>query len=240
MLRAATRSSSRRCSRWPPATTDVDVPPTLRALLATRLDQLDEAERRVLERGSVEGEIFHRGAVQALAPEETQVTTRLAALVRHELIRPDRAQLAGDDGYRFRHLLIRDAAYDALPKTVRADLHARFADWLDDHGHALVERDEIVGYHLEQAARYRAELGRPDSALAERAAVRSPPPVGAQRSAWITEPRSRSSPARPSSLRPLRFDLALELEAAWAIDLVDVRAAAEAADAVAARAGRRG
>ena len=44
-----------------------------------RLDQLDDAERRVLERGSVEGEVFHRGAVQALTPEETQVTTRLAA-----------------------------------------------------------------------------------------------------------------------------------------------------------------
>ena len=112
----------------------VDVPPTLKALLAARLDQLDVAERRVLERGSVEGEIFHRGAVQALAPEDTQVTTRLAALVRHQLVRPDRAQIAGDDGYRFRHLLIRDAAYEALPKAVRADLHARFADWLDEHG----------------------------------------------------------------------------------------------------------
>ena len=47
---------------------EVDVPPTLKALLATRLDQLDEAERRVLERGSIEGEVFHRGAVQALGP----------------------------------------------------------------------------------------------------------------------------------------------------------------------------
>src|SRR5262245_21387774 len=99
------------------AKAEVDVPPTLKALLAARLDQLDEPERKVLERGSVEGEIFHRGAVQALAPEETQVTTRLAALVRRQLVRPDRAQLAGDDGYRFRHLLIRAAAYDALPKT---------------------------------------------------------------------------------------------------------------------------
>ena len=150
----------------------VDVPPTLKALLAARLDQLDEAERRVLERGSVEGEIFHRGGVQALAPDETQVTTRLAALVRRQLVRPDRAQIAGDDGYRFRHLLIRDAAYDALPKAVRADLHIRFADWLDEHGHSLVERDEIVGYHLEQAARYMGELGQPDADIAERAVLR--------------------------------------------------------------------
>src|SRR6266545_524985 len=70
------------------------VPPTLRALLAARVDQLEPAERRVLERGAVEGEVFHRGAVQALSPEESQVTPRLAALVRKELIRPDRPQLA--------------------------------------------------------------------------------------------------------------------------------------------------
>jgi len=101
---------------------DVEVPPTLKALLAARLDQLDEPERRVLERGSIEGELFHRGGVQALAPEEPQVTARLTALVRRGLVRPDRAQLAGDDGFRFRHLLIRDAAYDSLPKSVRAEL----------------------------------------------------------------------------------------------------------------------
>ncbi len=56
------------------------MPPTLKALLAARLDRLDESERRVLERGSVEGELFHRGAVQALAPEEREVTARLTAL----------------------------------------------------------------------------------------------------------------------------------------------------------------
>ena len=138
---------------------NVAVPPTLHALLAARLDALESAERSVLERGAIEGEIFHRGAVQALTPEATGVTPRLAALVRKELIRPDRAQLPGDDGFRFRHLLIRDAAYDALPKATRAELHKRFAGWLEEHGAALVELDEILGYHLEQACRYRTELG---------------------------------------------------------------------------------
>ena len=113
---------------------DVEVPPSLKALLAARLDQLDPAERRVLECGSVEGEVFHRGAVQALTPEETQVTPRLAALVRRELIRSDRPQFAGEDGFRFRHLLIRDTAYDALPKATRAELHQRFAAWLEQRG----------------------------------------------------------------------------------------------------------
>jgi len=122
----------------------VVVPPTLQALLAARLDQLDPRERRVLECGAVEGEIFHRGAVQALAPDEPQVTPQLAALVRRELISPDTSQLQGEDGFRFHHLLIRDAAYDGLPKASRAELHERFAAWLDTHA-TCVEQDEIVG-----------------------------------------------------------------------------------------------
>jgi hypothetical protein len=100
--------------------------------------------------------------VQALAPEETKVTPRLAALVRKQLIRPGKPQLAGEDGFRFRHLLIRDAAYEALPKAVRAELHERFAAWLVEQGSRLVELDEILGYHLEQACRYRVELGLPE------------------------------------------------------------------------------
>jgi predicted ATPase/class 3 adenylate cyclase len=137
---------------------DVAVPPTLQALLAARLDQLDRPERRMLERGAVEGEIFHRGGVQALAPEETQVTPRLAALVRKGLIRPDKPQLVGEDGFRFRHLLIRDAAYAGLPKATRADLHQRFAAWLESRGTDLVELDELLGYHLEQAYQYQVAL----------------------------------------------------------------------------------
>jgi len=140
----------------------ITVPPTIQALLAARLDQLDPHERVVLERGSVEGNVFHRGVVEALAPEEHEVPRRLMSLVRKELVRPDRAQLSGDDAFRFRHLLIRDAAYDALPKAERADLHQSFASWLEQHGDELVELDEILGYHLEQAWRYRSELGSPD------------------------------------------------------------------------------
>jgi len=151
---------------------DVEVPPNLRALLAARLDQLEAPERRVLERGAVEGEVFHLGSVTTLTPEESNVTGHLASLVRRALVRPDRPHLPGEDGFRFRHLLIRDAAYDSLPKSERADLHERFSLWLDEHGADLVELDEIVGYHLEQAARYRQELGTPDDALARRASER--------------------------------------------------------------------
>jgi len=153
---------------------DVAVPPTIQALLAARLDQLAGAERRVLERGAVEGQVFHRTAVAALADGDS-VDGELIALVRKDLVRPEQPLLPDDDAYRFRHLLIRDTAYEALPKATRAELHGRFADWLQLHGTMLVELDEILGYHLEQAFRYRAELGPLDDgalATSERAAER--------------------------------------------------------------------
>jgi class 3 adenylate cyclase/tetratricopeptide (TPR) repeat protein len=148
---------------------DVAVPPTLQALLAARLDQLPAPERSVLECGSIEGEIFHRGAVQALALDADGTAPQLDALVRKQLLRRDKPLLAGEDGFRFRHLLIRDAAYDGLAKQLRADLHERFASWLERYGTELVELDELLGYHLERAWRYRVELGTRDDALAARA-----------------------------------------------------------------------
>lgn len=147
---------------------EVAVPATIQALLAARLDQLPPSERATLERGAVEGQVFHRSAVAALDGDPVN----LLPLVRKELVRPSPATLPGDDAFRFRHLLIRDAAYDSLPKATRAELHERFADWLADRAPDLVELDEVVGYHLEQAARYRSELGTPDAAVRGRAAGR--------------------------------------------------------------------
>jgi tetratricopeptide (TPR) repeat protein len=143
----------------------VTVPPTIHLLLAARLDRLDGEERAVIERGSVEGKVFHSGAVATLSPAAARpnVRSRLLALARKELIRPDRAEFAGEDAFRFRHLLIRDAAYQAMPKEQRAELHERFADWLEDVAKdRLAEYEEILAHHLEQAYRYRIELGAAD------------------------------------------------------------------------------
>jgi class 3 adenylate cyclase/tetratricopeptide (TPR) repeat protein len=144
---------------------DIVVPPTIHALLQARIDTLDDDVRVVMERGAVEGEVFHRGSVAELAPPPVQpaVGSHLATLVRKELIRADNPVFADDEAFRFRHLLIRDAAYESLPKATRAQLHERFADWLAKH--ELVERDEILGYHLDQAHRYRCELDPADPAL---------------------------------------------------------------------------
>ena len=107
----------------------LEVPPTLQALLSARIDRLGEQERAAAQRGSVEGRLFHRGAVAALLPEpeRAEVGAHLLSLVRKELIRPDLATLPGDDAFRFGHILIRDAAYDAIPKRQRAALHEQFA-----------------------------------------------------------------------------------------------------------------
>jgi class 3 adenylate cyclase/tetratricopeptide (TPR) repeat protein len=149
---------------------DLAVPPTITALLAARLDQLAPAERTVLECGSVEGQSFHCGTVQVMAPEEHNVPGRLMTLIRKDLVRPDQAVLPGEDAFRFRHLLIRDAAYEALAKADRAQLHERFARWLEERGAELVELDEITGYHLEQAFGYRCELGPADEQARQLAA----------------------------------------------------------------------
>jgi class 3 adenylate cyclase/tetratricopeptide (TPR) repeat protein len=138
----------------------VRTPPTIQALLAARIDALPVRERRVIEAASIEGRGFHRGAVRALVDQKRSVDAALAALVDRELIRHDRPEFAGETGYRFTHILVRDAAYDLLAKRRRADLHVAYAGWLlgrDDRGSAA---DEIVGYHLEQAYEYRSQLGR--------------------------------------------------------------------------------
>jgi class 3 adenylate cyclase/tetratricopeptide (TPR) repeat protein len=156
----------------------VAVPPSIAALLAARLDQLAPDERGLAERASVVGQSFEQAALSELVPagQREALGRGLLALVRKEMIRPDRSLLSAGDAYRFRHLLIRDAAYEALAKAERADLHARFADWLERiSGDRLEEYEEIIGYHLEQAYRYQSELGLLDAAsvaLGQRAAER--------------------------------------------------------------------
>jgi DNA-binding SARP family transcriptional activator/class 3 adenylate cyclase len=151
----------------------IAVPATIQALITARLERLTYEERELLECGAVEGQVFHRRVLVALAGEglAARVQMHLAGLIRKEIIRPHPATIAGDDAFSFRHVLIRDATYDALPKHARADLHGRLARWLEATTEELVERDELAGWHLEQAVRYRRELGRPiDPALAVAAA----------------------------------------------------------------------
>ena len=146
-----------------PDAADDTVPATIHALLAARIDRLEPGERAVLQRASVEGRLFHRGAVAELLAWRGAdgLGAILLALSRKELLRPDRSLYEGDDGFRFNHVLIRDVAYGSMPKELRAGLHTRLASWLEAQANTqLTGQEEIVGYHLEQAYLVRAELGQ--------------------------------------------------------------------------------
>ncbi len=143
---------------------EIAVPPSIQALLAARLDQLGGEERALIEPASVIGITFPEPAVEALVPDPVRpdVPIHLDALTRKQVVHPVPPSAGEADSYRFQHLLIRDAAYNTLLKRTRATLHERFVAWADrvnaDRQRAL-EFEEILGYHLEQAYRYRAELG---------------------------------------------------------------------------------
>jgi DNA-binding SARP family transcriptional activator/tetratricopeptide (TPR) repeat protein len=152
------------------------IPPTIHALLAARLDRLAVEERRLLERGAVVGTVFWPEALEMLsAGDNDDVDAGLEGLVRKQLIQPDKAPFGGRAGYSFRHGLIHETAYLAIPKGERARLHELFGDWLEQVGGRLAaEYEEILGYHLEQAYRYRTELGSPterETAIAKRASL---------------------------------------------------------------------
>jgi class 3 adenylate cyclase/tetratricopeptide (TPR) repeat protein len=140
---------------------ELEVPPTIQGLLAARLDRLSADERAVITRASVVGKRFWEGPVAYLLPENARATVgeKIQQLMRKGLILPDRPLVPGEEGYRFGHLLIRDAAYAGISKKERADLHEQFARWIEENaGERLVEVEEILGYHLEQAFRYVNDL----------------------------------------------------------------------------------
>jgi len=150
---------------------DVDIPETLQALLASRLDRLDPTPRLILERASVEGRRFRIAAIRALAPELSpgDVDEAVASLERRGLVQPE-DEAAGR--WRFAHALVLDAAYRGLSKELRADLHERLADWMIEEDADQADVDESVARHLEHALHLREELGARDersAALAARA-----------------------------------------------------------------------
>jgi class 3 adenylate cyclase/tetratricopeptide (TPR) repeat protein len=156
---------------------ELAIPPTVQALVAARLDALGADERAVIEPASVIGLSFAEEALEELIEAEvaTHLEPRLGALTAKQLIR----RAAGDElVYRFGHLVIKDTAYGSLLKRIRVDLHERFVTWADrvnrERGRET-EFEEILGYHLEQAYRYRTELGVIDAEareVGERAAIK--------------------------------------------------------------------
>jgi len=208
-----------------------EIPPTLSTLLSARLDLLSEAERACAERGAVEGALFHRGAVETLS-HDGDVQPLLERLVERELIRSAPALFVDEAAFRFKHALVRDAAYSGISKRLRAELHERFADWLADKaGDRFEELEEIVGYHLEQACRYRRELGLASEELAERAGWHLA--TAGRRALWRLNYRVAAGLLERAAemSRPLWLDVHLELDLARSHAQSPAQAAAIAAAA---------
>jgi len=147
------------------------VPDTLQALIAARIDHLDPAAKTLLQRGSVVGRVFWRGALEHLSPDVAAHDALLDDLLQREfLLREPRSSITGETAYRFKHALIREVAYAGMAKLARAQYHARFAEWLEERtGEELVE---IRAYHLDQAVEFLTELeGAPPEELAQETAA---------------------------------------------------------------------
>ena len=135
----------------------IRVPPTIQAVLTARLDRLAADEQAAIETAAVMGTFFRRRSLEELLGGE-DLEARLGALVRKELIRPDRT--TSEPAFHFRHLLIREAAYNRIPKERRGELHERFADLIErQFAGRLGEIEELLAYHLERAAVLYGELG---------------------------------------------------------------------------------
>ena len=166
-------SSSNGVATWiggPAGQVGWAMPPSVSALLAARIDRLNEDERAVVGAAAVIGTVFYAEAIAAITGTPLPDVKRvLAALIRKELLRAAVTDLPGVPAYRFLHVLVRDAAYDGLVKASRADWHERLADWLSANGSDAVP-DEIMGHHLASAWEYRAQLGASAGQLRELAA----------------------------------------------------------------------
>jgi tetratricopeptide (TPR) repeat protein len=133
------------------------IPDTLQALIAARIDHLPPAAKTLLQRGSVVGRVFWKGALEHLSPDVEGIDVLLDDLLQREfLLREPRSSISGETAYRFKHFLIREVAYTGMAKLSRAQYHARFAEWLAERtGEELVE---IRAYHLDQAVDFLVEL----------------------------------------------------------------------------------
>jgi class 3 adenylate cyclase/tetratricopeptide (TPR) repeat protein len=147
-----------------------EIPDTVQALIAARIDRLDPVSKAVLQRASVVGRTFWGGAIEYLSRGEGIDDAIDDLLLRDLIVGEARSSLKNETAYRFKHVLIRDVAYASLTKSARANYHAGFAEWLRER--AGDELLEIRAHHLDHAASLLAELdGAPPAELAREASA---------------------------------------------------------------------
>jgi predicted ATPase len=148
----------------------LNLPPTIHALLAARLDRLSPEERPAIEAASVIGELFYLKELHALCDDADadDLDKRLYSLIDRELIGEAKSRFSDDRAFTFRHTLVRDVAYEGISKEKRARLHELLARHLENAARGWSRwYQEIVGYHFERAHNFRAELGLRDQLTGE-------------------------------------------------------------------------
>jgi len=135
------------------------LPTTIRGLVSARLDALPGDERDVILDASINGRIFWRGALERLARDPACLSDALAALERRDLIRRDPvSRIEGDEQWSFKHVLIRDVAYDLQPRARRREGHRHIAEYIE-------ESTPEVGEARAALARHWRGAGEPEQAV---------------------------------------------------------------------------
>lgn len=140
--------------------TELDIPATIESILSARLDMLTASERWLLSCAAVSGEQFSPETVRELGEQELagDAGIVLDSLLHKEFFRQPPLE-RDDENLCFAHILLRDVAYAAIPKRTRARLHEQLATHYEQTASRIVEYEEIIAYHLEQACHYRWEIG---------------------------------------------------------------------------------
>ena len=142
------------------------VPETVQGLIAARLDTLERAEKELLSDAAVVGRVFWLGA---LGQERWKLEERLHRLERAEFVRRERrSTVAGEVEFSFRHALMRDVAYEQIPRAQRVDKHRRTAEWIESLGRPD-DHAEMLAYHYGAALEYAGATSGDTVAFAERA-----------------------------------------------------------------------
>ena len=182
-----------------------EVPDSVQAIIAARLDTLPADRKSLLQDAAVVGKVFWAGALAAMGDRDpSDVTQALHELARKELVRPVRASsMAGEQEYTFWHALVRDVCYAQIPRLARAARHQAAAAWIElAVGERVADLADVLAYHYlaalelheaagdrEQQADLRAHAVRSLGLAGARALVLD---VGASRATAGTGPRARA------------------------------------------------
>ncbi len=143
---------------------DEALPDSVQAIIAARLDSLPAAEKQLLLDAAVLGRTFWAGALTGHEGTNEQ----LRSLQRKEFIRRERrSAVEGEDEFTFAHLLVRDVAYGQIPRSERADKHARAARWIETLSDRSEDISELLAYHYLAALDLRRAAGADVADLAE-------------------------------------------------------------------------